>query len=101
MADRKYIPLRELLDEGYVQEINRRFLHPLGLALEVRQQEDGSLVLGGVWDHRDDPEGLVFADGVIERDKAYSVREQELVRKVDRQEALGFWIQPLPPEETR
>src|SRR5438445_10887455 len=31
----KHMPIREFVDEGYLQEVNRQFLHPLGLALEV------------------------------------------------------------------
>ena len=95
---RKYMPIEDFLSEGYIQEINRRFLHPLGVALEVRVDEDGMHELGGVWDYRDDPEGLIFSEGVIDRKKAHNVREQELSRKESRQDALGFWIQPLPPE---
>lgn len=30
-----YLPIAEFRDRGYLQEVNRRVLHPLGLALEV------------------------------------------------------------------
>lgn len=45
---------------GYLQELNRRVLHPCGLALEVIVNEDGTEQFGGVWDYRDDPEGMLF-----------------------------------------
>ena len=56
--DRKYLDARTLVDGGYLQEANRQFFHPLGLALAL---EDGAL---RVWDCRDDPEGICFADGL-------------------------------------
>ena len=32
--EQKYMPIKEFRERGYLQELNRRFLHPLGLALE-------------------------------------------------------------------
>ena len=61
MSGVKRIDIEEFQEKGYLQEVNRRFLHPLGLALEVIIDEaDGSVKLGGIWDSRDDPEGIVF-----------------------------------------
>lgn len=89
----KYISIKEFVEAGYLQEVNRRFLHPLGLALEVMEFEDGSCELGGVWDHRDDPEGMMFAPGVIDPVKVDRVagewHEKAHVREVD----YGFIIQ--------
>jgi hypothetical protein len=56
------IDLKEFRDFGYLQELNRRFLHPLGLALVMAQKEDGTLSILGIQDGRDDPEGIVFSD---------------------------------------
>lgn len=44
--------------------MNRGFLHPLGLALEVEIEvdEDGTERLGGVWDYRKDPEGIHLSE---------------------------------------
>ena len=36
----KYIDVNEFIEEGYLQELNRRFLHPLGLALTVAADAD-------------------------------------------------------------
>lgn len=44
---------------GFLQEINRLFLHPLGLAL-VTQEDNGVESLAGVWDYRNDPEGIFY-----------------------------------------
>jgi hypothetical protein len=38
----KHISIREFRAEGYLQEVNRMVLHPLGLALSVVVQEDGT-----------------------------------------------------------
>lgn len=35
MADIKHIPVKDFRALGYLQEVNRRVLHPVGLALEV------------------------------------------------------------------
>jgi hypothetical protein len=49
----------EFVRSGYLQEVNRLMLHRCGLALEVIRDDDG-MRLGGIWDCRDDPEGIAF-----------------------------------------
>jgi hypothetical protein len=93
-----YLPINHFVEYGYLQEVNRRFLHPLGLALEVQVSEGGSMTLGGIWNYTDDAEGIRFADGTMDRDKYLRVErawqaKAELLRKA----ALGYVIQP-PPE---
>jgi len=56
----KRIDIKEFREAGYLQEANRQFFHPLGLALEVVISDDGTEKIGGIWDYRDDPEGIVF-----------------------------------------
>ena len=58
----KRIDAKEFQKLGYLQEVNRLLLHRLGLALEVVTEEDGSVRFGGVWDLRDDPEGMAFEE---------------------------------------
>jgi hypothetical protein len=65
----KRIDIAEFRDIGYLQEANRRFFHPLGLALEVRVDEAGNETISGVEDCRDDPEGMVYFDPVDAREK--------------------------------
>jgi len=65
----KRIDIKEFREEGFLQEANRQFFHPLGLALEIIQEEDGTESLGGVWDYRDDPEGIVFSEGTMDQVK--------------------------------
>ena len=35
-------------------------MHPLGLALEIIIKDDGKEQLGGIWDYRDDEEGIYY-----------------------------------------
>lgn len=97
MDDVKRIDSREFREAGYLQEANRLFFHPLGLALEVVIEEDGTEHVGGVWDYRDDPEGMAFADlsGPLVAAKAERVEAERLALAASRRERLGFEIQPI------
>lgn len=70
MSDIKHMNITEFRKEGFLQEANRTFFHPLGLALEVIVDDNtGEERLGGVWDHRDDPEGIMFSPLCINQSK--------------------------------
>lgn len=132
-ADPKRITAREFRQLGYLQELNRRFLHPLGLALEAQFDNcpecvgeggndqvarfrnrdrscalcDGQGVVGdgrisGVWDYRDDPEGLIFGDLTDEHLERARRIEREL-RKCGavRMKRLGWVVQPVVRSEGR
>lgn len=92
----RYLDPKVFLDEGYLHELNRQFLHPLGLALEVQVGEDGTVSLGRIWDYRDDPEGMAFADETLDPAKVARVAALADARRASRQAALGFWVQPVP-----
>jgi len=96
----KYIDVNEFIEEGYLQELNRRFLHPLGLALTVAADADdetGEITspwrISGVQDVRDDPEGMIFDP--LDPAKTHNIERLEEERRTPRVDALGFWIQPL------
>ena len=74
MADIVYLPVKEFRREGYLQELNRLFLHPLGLALEVIVEEDGTETLGGIWDYRNDIDGIRY-EGVDLEPAALHIQE--------------------------
>lgn len=93
--DIKRMDIEEFQEEGYLQELNRRFLHPLGLALEVEVEDDGTRRLGGVWDYRGDPEGIAYGPDTMSEDKARNVEQQFLDRAEARTQALGFFVQPI------
>lgn len=95
--DIKYMSIKEFRKLGFIQEINRRLLHPCGLALEVIvDQETGEEKLGGVWDYREDPEGMYFADETLSRAKAQAVIDLFNSKLAHRREAFGHIIQPVP-----
>jgi hypothetical protein len=98
----KYISIKEFREKGYLQELNRRFLHPLGLALAIDVKDDGEEVLKGVWDYREDPEGIYYdlENSDEERknrfyQKASYVEKELQKRKEKRKNKLGFEIEPI------
>lgn len=96
----KRMPITEFRAQGFIMEINRRFLHPYGLALEVViDDKTGEERLGGVWDYRDDPEGIAYAEGNLDLEdflRAFQLMETWRQRQPAREAALGFMIQPFP-----
>ena len=100
----KRIDLQEFRNDGYLQELNRQFLHPLGLALEVIVDDfkkdvtkQKVLSLGGVWDYRDDPEGMAFGDlsDKDSKEKAKRIKRERIRFAKTRKEKLGFIVQPI------
>jgi hypothetical protein len=92
----KRIPIKEFRELGFIQEINRRLLHPCGLALEViLDKETGKETLGGVWDYREDPDGISYQNGVLSLDKYMSVENLFLSKTDYRRNNLGYVVQPL------
>ena len=95
-------PDQFLVASGLLFEINRRILHPLGLALAVelngedekKEQVETSTVIR-IWDNRDDPEGIYFendcfGEGEIKFAKTLSAAKP---RFETRREKLGYVVQ--------
>lgn len=140
MTDINYMDPNEFRDGGYLHEVNRLVLHPLGLALsveaaleagvEIRMQADdfetlkgeleGDLTLdrakeiiaglvanaeaikphqavglGGIWDCRDDAEGIAFGDSLRSAEKARAIAELWLQRCAPRTCQRGYMVQPV------
>lgn len=93
----KYISGQELSDEGYLQEANRLFFHPLGLALEVTVDDDEEFYDVKIQDWRHDPEGVYF--DVVNPKKVEAIENTKAARIADRAHALGFFVQQ--PEDIR
>ena len=99
----KKINIKEFREFGYLQEVNRRFLHPLGLALEVViDDDDGTEYLGGIWDYRDDSEGIIYDLDNSDKDriesfkkKAQNINKEFLRIEKSRREKLGYHIEPI------
>lgn len=80
----KRIPIKEFRALGFLQEANRQFFHPHGLALEVVVDTDtGDERLGGVWDYRDEPGGVLYGN----LDDLDAIRAERL-RHLDARDAL-------------
>ena len=92
--DLKTLDVKEFREHGYLQEVNRQFLHPLGLALSVNILEDGTEEFGPVWDYREDPEGIYFDGGYgMDQDKIDTVRDEWAAKMKARIDLLGSVIQ--------
>jgi len=91
------IDIAEFRALGFLQEANRQFFHPLGLALEVDVDDEGNERLSGVWDYRDDPEGIIFAAGSLDRDKVEHVARERLRHAEPRRVLIGAVIQEPDP----
>jgi hypothetical protein len=70
MSSTKYLDGTTLRDDGYLQEVNRLFFHPLGLALALLYDDafDTAAPMTDqarlrVVDYRDYPKGVVFVYG--------------------------------------
>lgn len=87
----KKMDAKEFRTMGLLAEINRTFLHPLGLALEVMINDDGTETIGGIWDYREDPEGIIYQPFPEEQVK----KAKEFINKKhqERYEALGYIFQ--------
>lgn len=99
--------VEEFMKSGLLQEVNRQFLHPRGLAMEVREDEGPNgekfYSFGRIWDYRSDPEGIVFGEGVLDtpeaRSKADRVQRMFLAKRDVRIKSLGWPVQPIPGSE--
>ena len=120
----KYVDITEFREKGYLQEVNRRFFHPIGTALEISifKWHEGfryhivkafkMLIPGtrkeeitGVWDYRSDVEGMYF-DFLHQSDPIRRVQallkeayiEAEIFgRREIREKMFGNYIEPIKP----
>ena len=81
---------QQMIDSGILQEVNRRFFHPLGLAMYVSEEGMGVFI-------DDDPEGCQFGGELLKNAyaKARSVQDEIDRRRPVREAALGYWVQPV------
>lgn len=93
----KYMSIKEFSKQGYVHEINRMFLHPLGLALEVTNGPNDTWFISGVWDERDNPEGIHLQSP--NPDKVRRIYALQTQRATARVQALGYYHQPVLERE--
>ena len=96
----KKMDIKEFQEKGFLQEVNRLFFHPLGLALEVSIDDFGNYSLGGVWDYREDPDGIIYGD-VDEELNLKRIKKRDFIRDYsqikfrERKNKLGYVVQPI------
>jgi hypothetical protein len=98
----KKISIKEFRESGYLQELNRQFLHPLGLALEITMGNDKEEFISGVWDSREDPEGIHYNIENSEESRKETFRKkrdfilsEQMNKHKTRKDKLGFIIEPI------
>lgn len=91
MTPTKMIDLKEFVEEGFLQEVNRQFFHPLGLALSFIATDDGDIQFHGILDYRYDPEGMIFNNP--SKEKAATIEKYK--KTEERLKRFGWVIQPV------
>jgi molecular chaperone GrpE len=101
----KKMSISEFREKGYLQELNRRFLHRLGLGLSVEVNSNGEDKLSDIFDFRDDEEGIHYdllnsSEEKISRfKKNKKFIDNELSKYSDnRVKLFGSEIEPIPDE---
>lgn len=91
------LSVRDFVDLGFLQEVNRYVLHPCGLALSVAVDENNEYSLGPIWDCRNDPEGILFGSDIVElqdfEEKMKKVHDEFVKHMKARQELVGHVFQ--------
>lgn len=89
------MPLSEFVEIGGVAEVNRRILHPVGLALGYETDDATGEITGLFVAQDDDPEGFIFGEnclGIAQKQVRWFARERRWRKR--RRKALGFTVQP-------
>lgn len=90
----KTLDLQYFRDSGLLQEVNRQFFHPRGLALAVTLDENDNnkvVGIGPIIDSRDDIEGHCFDK--IDQDKVKNVKKMTRKFSKRRRELFGNIVQ--------
>jgi hypothetical protein len=106
MSKMRTIPAGKFFyDSGLLFEINRRILHPLGLALMIKYNDENGILsdenakislLDKLWDEREDSEGIIFDNESFNTgmQKYKKFRKEYADKKVlKRNKLLGFIVQ--------
>ena len=93
----KLMDITEFVEKGYLQEVNRQFFHPLGLALAIKKHDNGKIEWQGIIDSRDDIEGFYFASlaEAMSMERAEHVAKEKAKRAIVRKKRFGWIVQPV------
>lgn len=89
--------LKDFVESGFLQEVNRKFFHPMGIALSVTADKKGIFQgFGPILDYRDHPHGILFKEIDPEMIlKAQTVENHRYKTAKIRFRQLGYITQPL------
>ena len=97
-----HLDLNVFREKGYLQEVNRRFFHPLGVALELFICNDDVVFLR-VQDYRKDPEGVIYdlKNSDVERKQRFLKNKKYIDKEIEkrrfvREKLFGSIIEPIP-----
>jgi len=76
MPKQQKMSMKEFVEGGYLQEVNRQFFHGLGLAMEVKKTGN-EYEFSGLWDFRQIKGGILFGEKVI-KDKEFIDRTNNI-----------------------
>lgn len=101
MAKQAKIKLKEFVDIGYLQEVNRQFFHPLGLSLEIKKTGN-TFELDGLWDFREVKGGIKFGPQILETkdfiEKSNNIKNLQKNARAIRKELYGEIVQKVSAE---
>ena len=87
----KLLNTKEARELGIIHELNRQFLHPLGLALFVIEDDEGNVSIGDIIDGREDQDGYIFTK--LDKEKMKTFSKLWTQRTEARQKRIGFTVQ--------
>lgn len=94
----KTLSVNDFVRLGYLQELNRLFLHPLGLDLQVKL-ENNTLEFSEIIDCRDNENGIIFNEGYLDIIKRENIEFEYNKKMLYRLKNLGYVIQEIHKEE--
>jgi len=99
----KRINIKEFRELGLLQEINRKILHPRGLALEVIiDNKNDEEIIKSLWDYREVEEGINFDINTSDKERINNFQQKkenvENMIITTREKKLGYVIEPIPEE---
>lgn len=99
----KKIDIKEFREKGYLQEVNRRFFHPLGMALAISSDDKTKKEsIAFIFDARDDKDGFEFGikdfsekEFIDFKAKERFIDKEFFKKKKNRIELFGSFIEPV------
>lgn len=92
----KEMSKEEFKNQGYLQELNRLFLHPLGVALGIKTEKN-EIVDFIIIDNTQEKDGMIFEslDDKESREKAINIKKLFKEKRKNRLKTLKYIYQPI------